>query len=391
MGWTVSGRMCTSSIKGREHVSANPTISTEASSLLPRPDTYEVQPDYLGTCENHINAKDVLSTHRDTCSSIYAETQNDDQKALSVEDRRFIKIMTENVHTNSKGNLEYPLPFKDSQTRLPNNRSQAQICLNNLLETRRKPELMKEYQAFLGKILDKEHATPVPDYDVTAPSGTVWYLPHFPVRHPKKPGIRVVFDSSSEFSGVSLNKVLLQGPHQMNTLLGILLRFRVGEVAVMGDVEQMFHNFHVNPEHRNFLRFLWFQNNDHGNPIIDHRMNVHLFGNASSPAIATFGIIMIAEEGRSTHGADVPDFVSRDVYVDDGLTSHSDPYPETAISRTRDALASKNLRFHKIISNSKEVMNARTPRRSEGKRREEPRLQPRQITHPAITSTALVA
>ena len=45
----------------------------------------------------------------------------------------------------------------------------------------------------------------------------------------------------------------------MSSLLGILLRFRLGEVAAMGDVEQMFHNFHVNPEHRDFLRFLVVQ------------------------------------------------------------------------------------------------------------------------------------
>ena len=358
MGWTVSGRMCTSSVKNREHVSASRTILTQTTSLRPQSDANYVRPDHRGDCENHINTKDIVGACRDVCSDIYAETRDDNNKAPSIEDQRFLKIMTDNVHTNANGNLEFPLPFKETPTHLPNNRPQAEGRLNNLLRTLiRKPELMNEYQAFMGKILEKSHAAPIPVDEPPAPKGTVWYLPHFPVRHPRKTGIRVVFDSSAEFSGISLNKALLQGPDQMNSLLGILLRFRVGPVAVMGDVEQMFHNFHVSPRHRDYLRFLWFQDNDPKKPITDHRMNVHLFGNVSSPAIATFGIRMVVKEGKSVSD-DVSEFVCRDFYVDDGLTSQPDP--DTAVSliqRTRDALASKKLRFHKIVSNSTDVLN----------------------------------
>ena len=93
-------------------------------------------------------------------------------------------------------------------------------------------------------------------------------------------------------------------------------------------------------------------------PIVDHRMNVHLFGNLLSPAIATFGIRMAVTDANGPCDDDVSEFVCRDFYVDDGLTSQPDA--EAAISllrRTRDALARKKLRFHKIVSNSKEVMN----------------------------------
>ena len=356
MGWTVSGRMCSSSITESEHVSTHRTTLTSAPSPVAS-ESYFIYPT---VCENHIKTKDVPSTHRNMCSDVFVETSHDDNKALSVEDQRFIQILSDNVHTNGNGNLEFPLPFKTDPTYLPNNRPQAEARLRNLLRTlNRKPELMKEYRAFLGKILDMKHATPVPIDEPTPATGTTWYLPHFPVRHPKKPDIRVVFDASSEFNGISLNQVLLQGPDQMNTLLGILLRFRVDKVAVMGDVEKMFHNFHVTPNHRNFLRFLWFQDNDPEKPIVDHRMNVHLFGNISSPAVATFGIRMIARECESTHGKDMSEFIHRDFYVDDGLTSQPDA--EMAISlilRTKEAFASKNLRFHKIVSNNTEVMSA---------------------------------
>ena len=128
----------------------------------------------------------------------------------------------------------------------------------------------------------------------------------------------------------------------MNSLLGILFRFRLAKVAIMCDIEQMFYNFFVNEEHRDHLRFLWFKDSDPSKPVIEYKMNVHLFGNVSSPAVANFGLHMIANNSRVTYGRDVADFIQQDFYVDDGLTSLPDG--ESAISlirRTRDALATK--------------------------------------------------
>ncbi|XP_068727861.1 uncharacterized protein [Montipora capricornis] len=176
----------------------------------------------------------------------------------------------------------------------------------------------------MQKILDKGHASPVPLEDIRAnsQSGRTWYLPHFGVYHPKKPTqIRVVFNSSAEYSDVSLNKELLPGPDLMNSLLGVLTRFRREITAIMCDIEQMFHSFHVDPSHRDFLRFLWFKDNKPGNPITEYRMNVHLFENGSSPAVATFGLRRTATDGEEEFGENAMKFVHRNFYVDDGLAS----------------------------------------------------------------------
>ncbi|XP_070581474.1 uncharacterized protein [Ptychodera flava] len=216
---------------------------------------------------------------------------------------------------------------------------------------------MEEYFQFMKKITERDHASPVPEDEIDADNA--WYLPHFGVYHPKKQQIRVVFDSSAKYNGVSLNDALLQGPDQMNSLLGILLRFRREQTAVMGDVEQMFHSFHVNKEHRDYLRFFWFKDNDPTKPVIQYRMNVHLFGNVSSPAIATFGLRKIAEDGVSTYGEDMKEFIDKNFYVDDGLTSAPDAQKAISlINRTRDLLATRNVNFHKIVSNDEEVMTA---------------------------------
>ena len=93
----------------------------------------------------------------------------------------------------------------------------------------------------------------------TSPStdDITWYLYHG-VYHPCKPGkIRVVFDCSAEFHGISLNKELLSGRDLTSQLVGVLTRFRTEEVAFMADIEAMFHQVHIPEKERSFLRYLW--------------------------------------------------------------------------------------------------------------------------------------
>ena len=131
--------------------------------------------------------------------------------------------------------------------------------------------------------------------------GRVWYLPHFGVYHPTKPDqIHVVFNLSAEFQGVSLNKELLPGPDVMNSLVGVLIRFCQDNIAMMCDIDQMFNSFHVDPKHQNFLPFLWFKDNP-SKRIIENKMTVHLFSKGPSPAIATFGLGKISNDGEEKY------------------------------------------------------------------------------------------
>ena len=172
---------------------------------------------------------------------------------------------------------------------------------------------------FMHKIFERGNAGVAPELPV-GHNDECWYLPMFGVYSPKKPGqIRGVFDSSAVFEGVSLNSVLLSGPDLTNSLLGVLLRFRKESVAIAADTEQMFYSFEVNEIHRNFLRFFWYKDNDPDKSLIEYRMCRHVFGNSSSPAIATYGLRKSVENSDD----DVKSFVNKDFYVDDGLTSLS--------------------------------------------------------------------
>ncbi|XP_073432940.1 uncharacterized protein [Dendrobates tinctorius] len=87
-------------------------------------------------------------------------------------------------------------------------------------------------------------------------------------------------------------------------------------------------------------------------------MKVHVFGNSPSPAVAIYGLRRTVQESEREYGSDPRQFVEKNFYVDDGLKSL--PTSEEAIdllSRTQEMLSTSNLRLHKIISNSQEVMS----------------------------------
>ena len=88
----------------------------------------------------------------------------------------------------------------------------------------------------------------------------------------------------------------------------------------MADIRQMFYCFKVPETQRNFLRFFWFKDNNPDSELVEYRMYVHVFGDSSLPAVATYGLRKTAV-GKDTFGTAVVAFVTHNIYVDDGLTS----------------------------------------------------------------------
>lgn len=89
-----------------------------------------------------------------------------------------------------------------------------------------------------------------------------------------------------------------------NSLLGVLMCFQKEPVAVTADIQQMFYCFIVQEDHRDFLRFLWLEDNVPSKRITEYRMKVHVFGNSPSPAVAIYGLRRAALHGEKEHGAE---------------------------------------------------------------------------------------
>ena len=223
LGWTISGQACLDLTDGPIHIQAKRThiVRDKDTDVAPMEDlisfnlpahaactgTNEGAEYEIVTCPNTLNFQESFNIEatdaENSSEDVYRVTQNDDA-GLSIEDRRFIKIMENGIHKNELGNWEMPLPFRSRNVSMPNNRGYAVKRLNGLLRTfRRKPKMEKDYIEFMAKMLDKGNAVPVPDEEISSneDSGQLWYLPHFGVYHPKKPDqIRVVFDSSASLS-----------------------------------------------------------------------------------------------------------------------------------------------------------------------------------------------
>ncbi len=368
LGWVIVGDIC---LNGAHKPS---TVDVFKTHILGNG-----CPSHMSPCPNSMHVKDCLNLHYESkhpftlnpeqisvpiqneCligESVFCYTRNDEKLAPSMDDLAFLKIMEREFHQDESNSWVAPLPFRSPRHRLQNSKVQANNRLMSLTrKLRTHPEIKEHFVDFMRKIFKNEHAELAPQLQKNE---ECWYLPMFGVYHPKKPGqIRVVFDSSARHQGVSLNDVLLTGPNVNNSLLGVLLRFKRERVAVMADIQQMFHSFVVAKEHRNYLRFLWYDDNDLNNEVLEYQMRVHVFGNSPSPAVAIYGLRRAALTGEQDYGPEARHFVERNFYVDDGLTSL--PMEEEAIKllkATQEMLAQSNLHLHKIASNKVEVMKA---------------------------------
>ena len=100
--------------------------------------------------------------------------------------------------------------------------------------------------------------------------GKVHYLPHRAIIRLDKETtkVRVVFDGSAKTQGTSLNDCIYTGPCLLNGIFGILLRFRMWYIGIISDTKQAFLIIGICQEHRDYLRFLWFDDVDSKNPKI---------------------------------------------------------------------------------------------------------------------------
>ncbi|XP_032425349.1 uncharacterized protein LOC116724101 isoform X1 [Xiphophorus hellerii] len=282
-----------------------------------------------------------------------------EETSISQEDVCFIRKLQEGIKQKQDGHYEMPLPFKNDRPNLPNNMSSAMQRLNSLKRRFiRDPKYYSDYAKFMEDIIARGDAEKVTEKELC--NSPAWYIPHHGVYHPQKPGkIRVVFDCSAQYQDTSLNEHLLTGPDLTNTLVGVLCRFRKGSVAVMCDVERMFHQFHVTPQDQDYLRFLWWEHGDLSVPLSVFRMKVHLFGAASSPGCANFGLKHLATQGEGRFSPNTVKFIQRNFYVDDGLVSvTSEAEAIKLVKEARELCSTGQLRLHKFVSNSDNVLKS---------------------------------
>ncbi|XP_073843555.1 uncharacterized protein [Musca autumnalis] len=326
LGWVVFGQVC-----GRQ-----PTSNT-----------------CLLTAQPEQNLYDLVSS--------YFETENFGVKALptiegkdDVRARKLLKDFTMKV----AGRFQSRLLWRDENVVLPDSYSMA---FNRLAGIERKmkknPEFGADYKRIIQDYVNKGYVRKLRSSEISICSPRTWYLPHFGVLNPLKPGkLRLVFDAAAKVEGVSLNSKLLKGPQQYRPPPAVLFNFRMGKVAVCADIKEMFHQIIIAEEDRCSQRFLW-RENEHCPPDV-YEMTVMTFGAACSPCIAQYVKETNALEFRDRYPRAVKAIIDNH-YVDDFVDSFETSEKAIEISmQVREIHKSAGFELRNFTSNSKEVVVA---------------------------------
>ncbi|XP_077968072.1 uncharacterized protein LOC120334576 [Styela clava] len=279
--------------------------------------------------------------------------------SMSKEDKYALQLMEDSVEIVD-GHYQLPLPWKPGCPDLPDNRS---VAMKRLKYIERKlksdPVLKKKYCDTMEKYISLGFAKRIPNEYKVGRKGAVWYLPHHPVFSEQKPGkVRVVFDAASRCMNTSLNDQLLRGPDSANSLLGTLLRFRQHEIAIVADIEAMFHQVKVHPKDWNVLRFMWWPGGDLSQDPSEYFMVRHIFGSVSSPFCANWSLKKTAQDHQDEFDEKVVKGVERNFYVDDYLNGSSTVDQGIHIVReTNKLLEKKGFHLAKWKSSNPEVLS----------------------------------
>jgi hypothetical protein len=135
---------------------------------------------------------------------------------------------------------------------------------------------------------------------------------------------RIVFDASShEKDAPSLNDTLEMGPNLLPELFVILLRFRLGPRAIVGDIRQAFLQLQLEDKDRDLTRFFWFRTIRDGeghyntlDEVVCYRFTRLPFGLTCSPFLLSAAIRELATKYED----DFPlasTLVDRNTFMDD--------------------------------------------------------------------------
>ena len=154
-----------------------------------------------------------------------------EEKALRILEQKTEKINETRYQTG--------LLWKKEDVKFPDNYDNSLKRLFNIeKKIDRDPALKKKYVEQMEALIEKGYAEPAPLQKTTEKT---WYLPHFAVINPMKPDkLRVVHDAAAKTRGVALNDMLLKGPDLLQSLPGVVMRFRQHLIGVTADIKEMF-------------------------------------------------------------------------------------------------------------------------------------------------------
>lgn len=336
LGWVICGPINTDGTSGNR-----PTVLMHA-----RDNTHASQLDEL-----HQLVRDYFSLES-------FGVRHFDRPLESRNDVRANQIMSRTT-TRMGDRFETGLLWRRDQVSFPDSRAMA---MKRLLSVERKmqrdPAFATDYAGIISDYLAKGYARLLTTEEAACVGDRTWYLPHFAVTNPNKPGkVRIVFDAAAVVAGVSLNTELMKGPDLNRPLLAVLHQFRMGAVGVCADIKEMFLQVRIRASDVDSQRFLW-RDGDPSRPVSVYVMRAMIFGAACSPCSAQYVKNANAEEHVDAHPAAVK-LIKEAHYVDDFVARFNTMDEAAKVTQTIvDIHRRGGFELRGFLSNSEAVLRA---------------------------------
>lgn len=304
---------------------------------------------HLSVCEDEENSMEKMMKNYFELESIGIEKR----KQNSDPEQRALRILHDTSRRLPDGRFETGLLWKEDNMKIPNNYENSLKRLHNLeKKLDRNEDLKTKYEERIQNLFTSGYAE-----EATTPPvpGKTWYLPHFAVVNPAKPKIRVVHDAAARTAGRSLNDMLLSGPDLLQSLPGVVMRFRQHPHAVSADIKEMFMQIRIQEQDRDALRFLWRGEKREGRPQ-EYRMTSVIFGATSSPCTALYVKNRNASDFIEEYPA-AARAIRKSHYMDDYIASFATEQEAKEISRSVDYVHRQaGFELRGWVSNSKQTV-----------------------------------
>lgn len=239
-------------------------------------------------------------------------------KLLTTEEQLAEDVFKKTINRADDGKLIVDLPFQmDPETHLGQSREIAEKqyrALQRRLE--KNPKLKQNYDAVFEEYLSLKHMQLVED----SPHFQA-FIPHHPVikETSTTTKVRNVFNASMKTSnGVSLNDCLCVGPTIQPELFDQLIQWRKFKFVLSGDIEKMYRQIWINPQHANHQTILWQRPGTH--TIREYRLMTVTFGTSSAPFQAIRSLHEVGERVKHIN-CELAETIQRNFYVDDFMKS----------------------------------------------------------------------
>ncbi len=216
-------------------------------------------------------------------------------------------------------------PWIEDPSSLHNNRNAVEATfLRTEKQLKKEPEWCAAYTSQVHEMVERGAAKKLSKETIADWKGPVWYVSHLvaPNPHSVTTPVRLVWNSSQKFRGISMNDLLLKGPDVLNPIRAVLLRFRRGVHAALGDIRKMYNSVWLEDLEMHLHRFLW-RNNEDGE-IEEYAITRVNIGDRPAGCIAQLAMRETAKLPIFSHLEEERRVLEEDSYVDDILTSHND-------------------------------------------------------------------